>query len=95
MLKVPVNRDKAVFYYYKAYSPQAETKGLLDVPLDRSLYLCHFLRPIEDEFVQKFFGSIGKIKQIYLGEYKNKACNKRKRRTIYYAIIVFKTAAPC
>ena len=30
-----------------------------------------------------------------IGEYKNKACNKRKRRTIYYAIVVFKQAADC
>ena len=36
---------------------------------------------------------MGKIKEIHFGEYKNKACNKRKRRSIYFAIIVFKKAA--
>lgn len=62
----------------------------MDIPQDRSMFICHFLRPLEEEFIQKFFGQIGKIKQILIGEYKNKACNKRKRRTIYFAIVVFK-----
>ena len=63
---------------------------MIDVPISRSIYLCHFLRAIDEDFIQKFFGQAGKIRQIHFGEFKNKACNKRKRRTIYYAIIVFK-----
>ena len=63
--------------------------------MDRSIYLCHFLRAIDETFVQKFFGQIGKIKQIHFGVYKNKACNKRKKRTIYFAIIVFKHVEDC
>lgn len=57
------------------------------------MYICHFIRPLEEEFIQKFFGQVGKIKEIQIGEYKNKACNKRKRRTIYFAIVVFKKAS--
>ena len=94
ILKIPVNREKAVFYYYKKFE-QSDSKALVDVPAERSVYLCHFLRPIEEEFIQKYFGKVGKIKQIMIGEYKNKACNKRKRRTIYYAIVVFKLASDC
>ena len=68
---------------------------MIDIPQERSIYLCHFLREIDETFVQKFFGQVGKIKQIHFGVYKNKACNKRKKRTIYFAIIVFKKAADC
>jgi hypothetical protein len=50
------------------------------------------VRAIEETFIQKYFGLIGKIKQIHIGEYKNKANNKRKRRTVYFAIIVYKNA---
>ena len=57
------------------------------------MYICHFIRPLEEEFIQKFFGQVGKIKEIQIGEYKNKACNKRKRRTIYFAIVIFKKAS--
>ena len=99
ILKIPVNREKSVFYYYKPYQPkdqediQDSLKSRAEIPSSRSLYVCHFLRPIEETFIQKFFGQVGKISAIHIGTYKNKACNKRKRRTIYYAIIVFKKAS--
>lgn len=35
----------------------------------------------------------GKVKQVHLGEYKNKANNKRKRRTVYFALVVYKNAS--
>ena len=56
------------------------------------MYICHFDRQIDPEFVKKFFGKVGKIKQINLGSYRNKANNNRKgkRRTIHYAIVVYK-----
>lgn len=96
ILKIPVNREKVVFYYFKSYEPSKDSHDsstLIDIPQDKAVYLCHFLRPIEEDFVNKFFGKVGKISQIFIGEYKNKACNKRKRRTIYYAIIIFKRAS--
>ena len=37
----------------------------------------------------------GKIKQIQIGEYKNKANNKRQRRTVYFALVVYKNAEDC
>ena len=89
IMKIPVNRDKSVMYYYKRYHKQ-DQESLIDIPEDRSIYLCHFLREIDETFVQKFFGQVGKIKQIHFGVYKNKACNKRKKRSIFFAIIVFK-----
>jgi len=61
ILKIPVNREKAVFYYYKPYVKDKES-GMLEVPQDRSVYLCHFLRPIEEDFINKFFAQAGKIK---------------------------------
>ena len=55
ILKIPVNREKAVFYYYKKFE-QTDSKSIVDVPDEKAIYLCHFLRPIEEEFVQKYFG---------------------------------------
>lgn len=101
ILKIPVNREKAVFYYYKPYVldqvnlNDKHKDSLVDIPASRSIYLCHFARPIEEEFIQKFFGQVGKIQQMWLGVFKNKGCNKRKRRTIYYGIITFKKQADC
>lgn len=57
--------------------------------------MCHFLRPIEESFIQKYFGLVGKLSQVHIGEYKNKANNKRKRRTVYFAIVVYKRAEDC
>jgi hypothetical protein len=50
------------------------------------------VKQIDEATVHKLFGLAGKIKQIQLGEYKNKANNKRKRRTVYFALVVFKSA---
>ena len=48
-----------------------------------------------EETLQKLFGIVGKLKQIHIGEYKNKANNKRKRRTVYFAIVVYKNVEDC
>jgi hypothetical protein len=45
--------------------------------------------------IQKYFGLAGKIKQIHIGEFKNKANNKRKRRVLYFAIVVYKSVEDC
>ena len=37
----------------------------------------------------------GKIKQIHIGEFKNKANKKNKRRVLYFAIITYKSADDC
>ena len=65
------------------------------MPSDRTIQICHFLRAIDENTVQKYFGLGGKIKQVQIGEYKNKANNKRKRRTVYFALVVYKTAEDC
>eukprot|EP00347_Sterkiella_histriomuscorum_P020550 403337379 len=100
ILKIPITKDKIVFYYYRRYTQKstAETKNsnvIVSLPEDRTIYVCHFNRPIDENFVQKFFGMAGKIKQVQIGEYKNKANNKRKRRTVYFAIITYKNASDC
>lgn len=97
ILKVPIAKDKAVFYYYKPYVPKSGTESttLVSLPADRSIYVCHFLKPLTEDILHKLFGIVGKLKQIHIGEYKNKANNKRKRRTVYFAIVVYKNAEDC
>ena len=68
---------------------------MIDIPLGQSIYVCHFVKPIEETFLKKIYGQVGRIREIHFGEYKNKACNKRKRRTIYFAIIVYKYKDDC
>ena len=101
-MKVPIAKEKAVFYYYKRYSGTEEGKSgggddqlIVSLPTDRTIQLCHFVKPIDENTVQKFFGLAGKIKQIQIGEYKNKANNKRKRRTVYFALVVYKKVEDC
>ena len=44
ILKVPVSREKQVFYYYKVYVPTSDKTTLIPTPppSDRSLYVVHF-----------------------------------------------------
>ena len=72
ILKIPVNREKSVFYYYKPFElvdiDKEKTRStLIDIPANKSIYITHFLRPIEENFLLKFFGQVGKIKQIHFG----------------------------
>ena len=66
ILKIPINREKSVFYYYKAFDtldvPSEKQERLIDIPKSKSIYLCHFARDIEEDFILKFFGELGKIK---------------------------------
>lgn len=103
ILKVPISKEKAVFYYYKKYDQGGQTQKknedgevtLIDLPKERTIQICHFNKPIDENTVQKFFGLAGKIKQIQIGDYKNKGNNKRKRRTVYFALVVYKSADDC
>ena len=94
-MKIQVSKDKSVFYYYKRYHQATQKETIVTLPEDRTLYVCHFERPIEENFIQRFFGLVGRIKQVHLGEYKNKANNKRKRRTVYFALVVYKDSDDC
>ena len=97
ILKLPVSRENTVFYYYKPYSKlqDSASNSLLDLPEDRTIYVCHFLREISEDFIQKYFGLVGKLKQIHLGSFRNKANKKSKRRTVYFALVVFKSPEDC
>lgn len=96
ILKIPIAKEKSVFYYYKQYTPKSGAPDqLVTLPEDKTIYVCHFVRAITEETIHKYFGIAGKIKQIHIGEYKNKANNKRKRRTVYFAIVVYKNVEDC
>ena len=65
---------------------------MVNLPTERTIYICHFSREIEVETIQKFFGLVGKIKQVHTGVFRNKSNNRKKRRILYFAIVVYKTA---
>ena len=98
ILKVPISKEKSVFYYYRRYTATSDqdntttTTTLVTLPEDRTIQVCHFVKPIEEGTVHKLFGLAGKIKSMQIGQYKNKANNKRKRRTVYFALVVYKSA---
>ena len=68
ILKIPVNREKSVFYYYKPFESvdinkdNKDSSNLIDIPSHKSIYITHFLKPIDETFLLKFFGQVGKIK---------------------------------
>ena len=41
--------------------------------------------------IKKYIGVCGSIESIKLGDYFNRTSNKKKRRTIYFALVTFKT----
>lgn len=62
ILKVPISKEKAVFYYYKKYDKKEEEGTIVTLPTDRTIQVCHFMKAIDENTVQKFFGLAGKIK---------------------------------
>lgn len=95
ILKVPVSREKQVFYYYKQYVPSEDqtNKSLQDPPpSDRSLYIVHFDQAIREDFLQKTFGHFcGPLAQSLIGYFRPKASKKKQKRTVYFAILTFKS----
>lgn len=59
ILKVPISKEKAVFYYFKRHENK---EALVTLPSDRTIHVCHFVRPLDEGTIQKFFGLAGKIK---------------------------------
>lgn len=59
ILKVPITKDKSVFYYYKRYaggSADREKEGemigsIVDLPAERTIQICHFVRAIDENTV--------------------------------------------
>jgi len=62
-------------------------------PAERTIYVVHFLQKIEENFLLKTFSHAGKIKKTIIGSYQPKKAQRRahKRRTLHYALIVFKS----
>jgi len=89
ILKVPVSREKQVFYYYRRYEKATDADQLVEYPPEsRSIYVVHFLQPIEESFLLRTFSHVGKVKKTIIGMFKPK-CKKKQRRTLYFAIVVF------
>ena len=59
ILKIPISVHKTVFYYYRQYQPKAidgqksdaPNMNLVDLPVERTLYVCHFIRPIDENTI--------------------------------------------
>jgi len=56
------------------------------------LYVVHFDQEIKESFLTKTFQYVGEISQTHIGHFKPKASKKKQKRTLYFAIIVFKRA---
>ena len=79
--------------YYKEYFK--EDNDLVEVPEKRSIYAIRFDQPFAGDYVKKYFGLAGKIQTAHMGEYKHKANNKKKRRQLWFAIVIYKKAEDC
>ena len=95
ILKVPISREKQVMYYYKQYIPQVDATVTVaePPPSERTIYVVHFLQPIEENFLLKTFSFAGKIKKTIIGNFKPKVSRRAHKRIIYYALVVFKEAS--
>jgi len=90
---VPVSREKQVFYYYKRFEPNSsDTDATLanPPPAEKTIYVVHFLQPIQESFIMKTFSHAGQIKQVHIGTFKPKASRKKQKRTLHFALVVFK-----
>jgi len=95
ILKVPVTRERSVLYYYRPYLHEASKMPEIATPPppERTVYVVHFEQPIEENFLLKTFSHAGKIKKTIIGSFQPKRAARRadKRRTLFYALVVFKT----
>lgn len=57
---------------------------------ERTLYVCNFTSTFDVGVIKKYIGVCGPIESIKLGDYFNRTSNKKKRRTIYFALVTFK-----
>ena len=84
-----------MFYYYKQYlaTDQSIQHIATPPPAEKSLYVVHFDQEIKESFLVRTFSYVGQISQTHIGHFKPKASKKKQKRTLYFAIIVFKEAA--
>ncbi|MDR3582656.1 MAG: hypothetical protein P4L67_05260 [Candidatus Pacebacteria bacterium] len=76
--------------YYKEYNK--EDKELIEIPEKRTLYAVRFDQPFTGDYVKKYFGLAGKVQTAHMGEYKHRSNNKKRRRQLWFAIVVYKKA---
>jgi hypothetical protein len=91
IIKFPRGKEKHDFYYYKQFDDTCPKSSLVTVDPTRSVYICSFTQELEEGFVKKYMGLAGHIQSVYIGIYKHRKGNKKKRRTIFYAIVTYKT----
>lgn len=55
--------------------------------------MVHFDQTIQESFLMKTFNQfVGPVAQTHIGHFKPKASKKKAKRTLYFAIVVFKAA---
>ena len=91
IIKFPRGKEKHDFYYYKQLDDTCPKSSLVTAFPERSIYICSFVRELEEGFVKKYMGLAGHIESVYIGIYKHRKGNKKKRRTIFYAIVTYKS----
>ena len=91
IIKFPRGKDNHDFYYYKQLDHSCPKSSVIVVDPTKSIYMCSFTRELEEGFIKKYMGLAGHIQSVYIGIYKHRKGNKRKRRTIFYSIITYKT----
>jgi len=77
--------------YFKKYEWKTEESSLLSPDEEeRTLYVCNFTSTFDVGVIKKYIGICGSIETIKLGDYFNRTSNKKKRWTIYFALVTFK-----
>jgi hypothetical protein len=64
-------------------------------PSEKTIYVVHFDQPIEESFLSKTFSMAGPIRKIHLGKFRPRASKRKNKRTIHFALIVYKEKNSC
>jgi len=90
-LRLQLSKTRSKFLYYRHLSENKKKPLLIELPVERSIYIVDFERELDEKFIKKYFEVLGgRIKAIHSGEYKNKHNNKKKRKKIFFCIAVYK-----
>ena len=85
-LRIELNSNHSVFLYYKVYPKQDSTR----FPQTKSAIFFFFdSEHVDKHFIKTYISQIGPIDEIEIGNYVNRKGSKKKRKTVFFAIVKF------
>ena len=85
-LRIEINSNNVVFLYYKIYPKEDSIR----FPQIKSAIFFYFDSDhVDKHFIKTYISQVGPIDEIETGNYINRKGSKKKRKTVFFAIVKF------